>query len=281
MKKIIRNVARCKKCGDVIESTYRNEFVSCTCGDIYVDGGLDYIRRGGIMKNIEEFSVFDEMERIKNLLEKNSYQLDNFTYGERVEFNFNNSESWMDGTIEIIDRDGGGLYWTVCPSFDILSDREILYKHIPIVNVRKKCDVEEEVEKFDPRKVKKFTQEEIIRKMKEEEQEQLENRPSGVFIDFSEIKRKNRVDMTIEEQSFLNTASKGEEQKEREEILHNLKLIFENLNNALKEDIQVLIKRIQTMSDSEYETIVEEIPFETGLQDDMIQEEIPNYGDEE
>lgn len=44
----------------------------------------------------------------------------------------------------------------------------------------------EHIEKFDPNKVKKFTQEEIIRKLKEEEQERLENRPSGVFIDFSE-----------------------------------------------------------------------------------------------
>ena len=42
------------------------------------------------------------------------------------------------------------------------------------------------MEKFDPNKVKKFTKEELITRLKEEEQERLENRPSGVFIDFSE-----------------------------------------------------------------------------------------------
>lgn len=60
MKKIVRNIARCKNCGDVIESRYRNEFVECSCGDICVDGGLDYIKRGGIIENIEAFytSIF-------------------------------------------------------------------------------------------------------------------------------------------------------------------------------------------------------------------------------
>ena len=45
-KKIIRNMARCKKCGEVIESKHRHDFVWCKCGTIAVDGGLDYIRRG-------------------------------------------------------------------------------------------------------------------------------------------------------------------------------------------------------------------------------------------
>jgi hypothetical protein len=42
--RIIRNAARCKKCGDVIESKHRHDFVSCKCGAIAVDGGTDYIR---------------------------------------------------------------------------------------------------------------------------------------------------------------------------------------------------------------------------------------------
>jgi len=44
MQKIIRNVARCKKCGDVIESKHRHDYVSCKCGAIAVDGGTCYIR---------------------------------------------------------------------------------------------------------------------------------------------------------------------------------------------------------------------------------------------
>lgn len=46
MKRITRNAAKCKLCGEVIESRYRNDFVTCECGNLSVDGGLDYIRRG-------------------------------------------------------------------------------------------------------------------------------------------------------------------------------------------------------------------------------------------
>ena len=43
----MRNRAKCAKCGDIIESTYRHEYVSCKCGAIFVDGGNDYWRYGG------------------------------------------------------------------------------------------------------------------------------------------------------------------------------------------------------------------------------------------
>lgn len=43
---ILRNAAQCAKCGDVIESRHRHDFVSCSCGAIFVDGGRDYIRYG-------------------------------------------------------------------------------------------------------------------------------------------------------------------------------------------------------------------------------------------
>ncbi len=39
---MIRNMVQCYNCGDVIESTYRHDFVSCKCGAIAVDGGRDY-----------------------------------------------------------------------------------------------------------------------------------------------------------------------------------------------------------------------------------------------
>lgn len=54
--KIIKNRARCRKCGDIIESKYRNDIKSCRCGSITVDGGHDYIRRG-----------FDRRESLENL----------------------------------------------------------------------------------------------------------------------------------------------------------------------------------------------------------------------
>ena len=43
---ILRNAAQCARCGTVIESRHRHDFVSCPCGAIFVDGGRDYIRHG-------------------------------------------------------------------------------------------------------------------------------------------------------------------------------------------------------------------------------------------
>ena len=42
---IIRNAVQCKNCGDIIESTSRHDFRTCSCGKISVDGGHDYLRR--------------------------------------------------------------------------------------------------------------------------------------------------------------------------------------------------------------------------------------------
>lgn len=58
---IIRNAARCTRCNTIIESKYRHEFVSCSCGAIFVDGGKDYIRYGGDMSVFE--SLFEQDDK--------------------------------------------------------------------------------------------------------------------------------------------------------------------------------------------------------------------------
>ena len=45
MKRIIENSAKCLKCGDKIISKHRHDYVTCSCGNVSVDGGLDYCRR--------------------------------------------------------------------------------------------------------------------------------------------------------------------------------------------------------------------------------------------
>lgn len=40
------NKIQCKHCDDVIESRHVHDFKKCKCGKIFVDGGLDYGRRG-------------------------------------------------------------------------------------------------------------------------------------------------------------------------------------------------------------------------------------------
>jgi hypothetical protein len=56
--KIIRNSAKCRKCGDEIESKHRHDFVSCKCGAIFTDGGKDYFRRGGNPEDLIDTSIF-------------------------------------------------------------------------------------------------------------------------------------------------------------------------------------------------------------------------------
>lgn len=57
--RLVRNAIRCKLCGNVIQSNYRHEFVSCSCGACSVDGGLDYARRCGDQTNWEELSQWE------------------------------------------------------------------------------------------------------------------------------------------------------------------------------------------------------------------------------
>lgn len=60
MEQIIKNKIRCKKCGDVIESTHRHDFKFCKCGAVAVDGGKDYLRRCGNREDWEELSKISE-----------------------------------------------------------------------------------------------------------------------------------------------------------------------------------------------------------------------------
>ena len=57
MKKIIINKIKCKKCGEIIESTHRHDFKFCKCGAVAVDGGYDYLRRCGDLYSCEDLSV--------------------------------------------------------------------------------------------------------------------------------------------------------------------------------------------------------------------------------
>lgn len=62
IKKIKHNKAQCKLCGDIIESKHRHDFVSCKCGEIFVDGGKDYIRRGAKdLSNIIDLTEYEEV----------------------------------------------------------------------------------------------------------------------------------------------------------------------------------------------------------------------------
>lgn len=54
----MRNRAKCKLCGDVIESKQRHDYITCSCGEITIDGGKEY--RHASFKNIENFMCVDD-----------------------------------------------------------------------------------------------------------------------------------------------------------------------------------------------------------------------------
>ena len=54
---IIQNAVICNKCDEFIFSAHRHDFRECKCGNIFVDGGQEYLRRGG--KALEDGSYID------------------------------------------------------------------------------------------------------------------------------------------------------------------------------------------------------------------------------
>lgn len=58
-----RNRAKCLKCLDIIESKHVHDFVTCTCGEIFVDGGNEYWRAGAYdFNNFHRLSDDEELE---------------------------------------------------------------------------------------------------------------------------------------------------------------------------------------------------------------------------
>ena len=72
-RKVIKNAIQCNLCGDIIESTYRHNFVECSCKACFVDGGHEYQRIGYAEERcFTNLSVYEEVDyiedRYKNLV---------------------------------------------------------------------------------------------------------------------------------------------------------------------------------------------------------------------
>lgn len=60
--KIIRNAAKCRLCGDIIESNNSDRIETCQCGEISVSGGFNFIARWAstTWNNIVDLSEYEE-----------------------------------------------------------------------------------------------------------------------------------------------------------------------------------------------------------------------------
>jgi hypothetical protein len=56
-----KNSARCILCNTTIESRFTHDFVACSCGSIFTDGGTDYVRRGGDPNLFEDLCEWEEV----------------------------------------------------------------------------------------------------------------------------------------------------------------------------------------------------------------------------
>lgn len=66
MSRYLKNSAICLACNKEIESTHRHNFVSCGCpNQTFVDGGLDYIRRGAVDISLIKDTSIERKEKQK------------------------------------------------------------------------------------------------------------------------------------------------------------------------------------------------------------------------
>jgi hypothetical protein len=50
--KVIRNEAFCFLCGTLLKSESVHDFVSCRCGNLSIDGGLEYLKRAYMVATV-------------------------------------------------------------------------------------------------------------------------------------------------------------------------------------------------------------------------------------
>ena len=112
-KRIKRNIIKCNKCSDIIESKSTHDFVTCKCGKCSVDGGLSYLRRCGNSDNWTDLSIVEEIEIIPK-----------YERGDHVKFRY--LLDILIGTIVIVDintYDGSIEY-------DVLDNKGTIRKHV-------------------------------------------------------------------------------------------------------------------------------------------------------
>lgn len=68
--RILSNQVICMECGDAPYSMTRNDFVTCSCETISVDGGTSYLRRVGDVSKCKDISIEWSTARYNTLAKK-------------------------------------------------------------------------------------------------------------------------------------------------------------------------------------------------------------------
>ena len=60
-KKLIKNSAKCLKCGHIVVSAYKDDCVTCICKNLTIEGGTMYLQRTArFPKEVEELSEWEK-----------------------------------------------------------------------------------------------------------------------------------------------------------------------------------------------------------------------------
>lgn len=99
---LIRNAVKCTHCGDVIESTHRHDYVSCSCRKTFTDGGDSYIRRGG---NFEDMCIYSDADfnLIREHLKRGTYGISGDEPYRQVVLK-DIEDDWLQAIIEYEER---------------------------------------------------------------------------------------------------------------------------------------------------------------------------------
>lgn len=81
--KIIKNSLKCLKCSSIIESKHVHDFQYCDCKSCFVDGGLEYLKRGGNPEDYQDLSIMEDNDmqnetRLKTVEINTQIPLDQF-----------------------------------------------------------------------------------------------------------------------------------------------------------------------------------------------------------
>lgn len=63
---ILRNSIVCNNCNHEIVSRHRHDYITCSCGQVSIDGGSSYLRRGGNNYIDTSISSNDDFDKIRN-----------------------------------------------------------------------------------------------------------------------------------------------------------------------------------------------------------------------
>lgn len=89
---IVANRGTCSKCGDHVLSLGRHDFVKCSCGESFIDGGFEYVRYGGACIPDTVFSI-DPIEKIRECIGRKHSTGKLFAFKEIY-------SDWLDNIIE-------------------------------------------------------------------------------------------------------------------------------------------------------------------------------------